>query len=149
MTMVGSTARPGVRRGDVSEEPRRWLLVAVLVAALVPTTHAVCCASEDPRCISDEVLYMSGEVGVNIDCNLDGDYSQVPSFRPSNTIYWYTVIIGKSSNLTIQAGAFKNFRTKYIVIKSSTKVTIESGAFSGVGLELEILIITIAHSNVE
>ena len=69
-------------------------------------------------------------------CNLDGDYSQVPSFRPSNTVYWQTLIMGKSTNLTVQAGAFKNFPTESILIDSRTKVTIESGAFSGVGSEI-------------
>ena len=142
MTMVGSTARPGVRRGDVSEEPRRWMLIAVLVAALVPTTHAVCSApTDDPRCSCHKVLHTSDEKDVYITCNLDGDYSQVPSFRPSNTIYWNTLINGKSSSLTIQAGAFKNLKTKQMLILSRTKVTIEAGAFSGVGGELEQLII--------
>ena len=67
MTMVGSTARPGVRRGDVSEEPRRWLLVAVLVAVLVPVTHAVCAAAGDQRC-----RCTSNET---ISCDLDGDHA--------------------------------------------------------------------------
>ena len=43
---IESTARPGVRRGDVSEEPWRWLLIAVLVAALVPTTRARCFSTQ-------------------------------------------------------------------------------------------------------
>ena len=142
MTMVGSTARPGVRCGDVSEEPRRWLLIAVLVAALVPLTHAVCSApTDDPRCICRKVYYTGDENDVYIDCKLNGDYSQVPSFRQSNTVYWLTIIRGTSTTLTVQAGAFKILKTKRMLLLSRTNVTFEPGAFSGVGDELEQLII--------
>ena len=137
MTMVGSTARPGVRRGDVSEEPRRWLMVAVLIAALVPLTQADCSATDDPRCSCEE-----GWVGRFIYCDLHGNYSQVPSFRQSNTVYWHTIIYGKWTCLTVQAGTFKNLTTKNILIYSRNNVTIEPGAFSGVGGELRRLLIT-------
>ena len=137
MTMVGSTARPGVRRGDVSEEPRRWLLVAVLIAAIVPLTHADCSATDDPRCSCEE-----GWLGRIINCDLQGDYSQVPSFRQSNTVYGHTHIYGKWTSLTVQAGTFKHLKTKSILIYSRNNITIEPGAFSGVGGELRQLLIT-------
>ena len=65
MTMVGSTATPGARGGDVSEEPRRRLLMAVLVAAVVPITHAVCGVADDQRCRCTSFEKIS--------CDLDGD----------------------------------------------------------------------------
>ena len=137
MTMVGSTARPGVRRGDVSEEPRRCLLIAVLVAALVPLTHADCSATDDPRCSCEE-----GWLGRIIYCDLHGDYSQVPSFRQSNTVYGHTHIYGKWTSLTVQTGTFKNLKTKSILIYSRNNITIEPGAFSCVGGERRQLLIT-------
>ena len=140
MTMVGSTARPGARHGDVSEEPRRWLLIAVLVAALVPTAYAVCSApTDDRRCNCRKVPFTNDEADVYIDCTLDGDFSQVPSFRPSDTIYWNIVIDGKSTGLTIQTEAFKRLKTKSIVVISDAKISIKPGAFSGVGVEIAVL----------
>ena len=104
VTMVGSTARPGVRRGDVSEEPRRWLLVAVLVASLVSTTRAGCSAN-----------------GPGVDCVVYGN-SQVQSFSRT-VLYGYIHIDcaeqksgGGSERLIIQAEAFKNINVKYIAL---------------------------------
>ena len=105
VTMVGSTARPGVRRGDVSEEPRRWRLIAVLVAALLPTTRAraVCTTS-----------------GSEVDCNISGN-SQVPTFIRTflyEHIHIYGAELepgGGSEQLIIQAEAFKkNMKAKDI-----------------------------------
>ena len=133
MTMVGSTARPGARHGDVSEEPRRWLLMAVLIAALVPTTHAVCAVADDQRCRCTSLE--------KIDCDLDGDYPQVPSFQPSDTVYSTILLHGESTStsFTIQTEAFKNIKAKSIEFLFKGKITLIPGAFSGVGNELEYL----------
>ena len=95
--------------------------------------------TDDPRCSCRKVPFTKNEADVYIDCTLDGDYSQVPSFRPSDTIYWNIVIDGKSTSLTIQAGAFKWLKTKSILVKSDTKISIKPGAFSGVGVDIVVL----------
>ena len=131
--MVGSTARPGVRRDDVSEESRRWLLIAVLVAAVVPITLAVCAVANDQRCRCTSIEKIS--------CDLDGDHSQVPSFLPSNNVYDTVLIHGEStsSSLTIQTGAFTNLIAKRIRVEFKGKMPLNPVAFSGVGDELEFL----------
>ena len=127
MTMVGSTARPGVRRGDVSEEPRRWLLIAVLVAALVPTTWAGCTYSQ------------SGPV-----CLVHGN-SQVPSINTSSIYDTIQICGGElkfgggSERLTIQTGAFKNIKANKIEVSYIGNITCQPQAFSGVEAELKEL----------
>ena len=130
MMMIGSTARPGVRRGDVSEKPRRWLLIAVLVAVLMPTTRAGCLATQR-----------------GVDCDVYGN-SQVPSINPSST--YDTIKIhggelkfgGGSQRLTIQADALKNIKAKAIEIYCIRNITCQPRAFSGVGGELNELKLT-------
>ena len=131
--MAVSTARPGVRRGYVSEKPQRRLLIAVLVAALMPTAYATCATADERHCTCPIP-------NNNIECDLDGNYAQVPPFPPSNNVY-HTVRIrgGESSSLTIQAGAFKNIKTKNIDVFFKGKLTLEPGAFTGAWDELEYL----------
>ena len=127
MTMVGSTARPGVRRGDVSEEPRRWLLVAVLVASLVSTTRAGCSAN-----------------GPGVDCVVYGN-SQVQSFCRTVLYDFIRISVaeqksgGGSERLIIQTEAFKNINAKYIEFAFISSITCQPRAFSCDGAELKAL----------
>ena len=125
MTMVGSTARPGVRPGDVSEEPRRWLLIAVLVATFVPTTQANCLATQ-----SYPVCFISGN-------------REVPSFPPSERYDTIEIRGGFRKvglkRLTIQAESFKIIKANEIQIYKLGGITCQPGAFSCVGGELKIL----------
>ena len=126
--MVASTARPEVRRGDVSEEPRRWLLVAVLVVALVPTASADCAGSGDTRC------YCSRYVN-EMTCALKG--GQVPSFRASHKYDIVTIrSLNSSLSVTIHAEAFKNLHTKSLDILSYGNITVITGVFSSVDGQL-------------
>ena len=125
VTMIGSTARPGVRRGDVSEEPRRWLLIAVLVAALMPTIWAGCTYSQ------------FGPV-----CLVHG--SQAPSINPSSTydtikIRGEGVVGGISEQLTIQTEAFKNIKARKIELYYLRNIIWQPRAFSGIGGELKAI----------
>ena len=133
MTMIGSTARPGVRRGDVSEEPRRWLLIAALVAALLPTANAYCAGSGDTRCRCYTYFNM-------MVCKLEGH--QIPQFRSSNR--YETVHIRNRNtavSLTIYPETFKNLTAKKIGIYTYGDITVKPGAFSGVEGKLEELTI--------
>jgi len=133
--MVASTATPGVQRGDVSEEPRRWLLIAALVVAVVPTANAHyyydCAGFRDTRCRCPYWLNI-------MTCTLTGD--QLPSFLASHK---YDIVrIGSPNNslsVTINAEAFKNLRTKTLEIFSFANITVKPGAFSGVADQLEEL----------
>ena len=111
MTIVGSTARLGARRGDVSEEPRRWLLIAVLVAALIPPKRAGCLTTQS-----------------GADCYVYGN-PQVPSF---NRTFLYEFIRirggelksgGASERLIIQAEALKNINAKKIEFSFISSIT--------------------------
>ena len=132
--MAVSTARPGVRRGYVSEKSQRRLLIAVLVAALMPTAYATCATADERHCTCP----IQGNV---IECYLGGNYAQVPPFRPSNNVYDTVTIRGKSSSLTMQAGAFKNIKMERIEILFKGTMSLEPGAFAGVDGELSELTI--------
>ena len=134
MAMV-APAGPRVRRGDVSAEPRRRLLIAVVVAALLLTAYGHffdCAPTDDRRCrcrTRDAML-----------CSLEGD--KVPLFRPSHT-YDMVKIYSWSHTLhvTIPTEAFKNLNAKRIEIVSFGDLTVEPGALSGLGGQLEELTI--------
>ena len=129
--MVASTTRPRVQRGDVSEEPRRWLLITALVVALVPTANADCDGFGDTRCRCPHWLD-------RMTCTLKG--GQVPSFRVSSKYDIVTIrSLNSSLSVTIHAETFKNLHTKSLDILSYGNITVKPGAFSGVEGQLEKL----------
>ena len=130
--MVGSTARPGVRRGDVSEEPRRWLLIAVLVAVRMPASTQTRCA-DDQRCLCTLVEKIDGD--------LDGEDSQVPSFECYDNDFPTLIVHSQwpSTSCIIQLGALRSPVAKYIEILAKGKIILIPWAFSDVGRELENL----------
>ena len=133
MTMVGSTARPRVQRGDVSEEPRRRLLIAALVAALLPTANAYCAGSADRRCQCELYAYFNMMV-----CSLEGH--QIPLFRSSKRYTTVEILNFKNSlSLTIYPETFKNLTAKIIRIFTLGDITVKPRAFSGVEGKLEDL----------
>ena len=122
-----------------SEQPSRPIrqscllaLTAMLVVTTMPSTHAACPAVH-PHC------YCSSG---SIYCNNLGVISQVPPFSRSSTTYHRLMIIGETTLLTLQAGAFEGIKVTRIELSHLGITTIEPGTFSGLGNTLEMLNLT-------
>ena len=128
-TGAGRAVRSGPLRWWASRLPELLAVLAILVAANVPSTLGDCPAVH-PNC------YCRHD---NIYCHDLGDIPQVPAFRPSGDIYHKLVIENGTTISTVQAGAFEGVKVKRIVLSRLGVKTIESGAFSHLGDVLEKL----------
>lgn len=86
--------------------------VAVLVAAAIPPTHAVCPAV-DSRCFCRRKFSYFNYLY----CEKLGNISKVPAFRESTTLYDTLQIRFETVLMTLQAHAFRGVRAERVLLQ--------------------------------
>jgi len=132
-TGAGRSVRSEPLRWWASRLPELLAVLAILVTAKVPSTLGDCPAVH-PNC---NCRHENGHD--NIYCHDLGDIPQVPTFRPSDTIFDKLVIEKGTTISSVQVGAFVGVKVKSIVLSHLGVKTIEPGAFSHLGDVLEAL----------
>lgn len=94
--------------------PLPYLLaaVAVVVAAVIPPTHAVCPAVDSHCYCKRKFSYYN-----YLYCERLGNVSKVPEFRESTTLYDTLHIRIDTVLMTLQANAFKGVRAERILLQ--------------------------------